>query len=653
MNINFHTLTLQCRESQEIIELSPQISFFHGQISSGKSSIARLIDFCLGSDPLKIRTPAISQELVSVELIAHIGDYEVLFEREAQKSNLVQVTWRDVDGKSASVLAPIHISPGTGPIWDKDIFNLSDLMFYLLGITPIKVKRSKRDPDSPLVRLSFRDIMWYCYLDQDHLDSSFFRLEDPGRLSKSRNVMQFTVGFYTEKLNDLQIEVEEIRNQRIEKLENAKNLRGFLQQFDYDSESKIKNEIDSVRMKLYNAKTEKRRLQKGYIDDTHFADKLRKQLRALSGHLASEERALADLKERIVEQKALKAELLSAKFKLAKVKSASTVLSGVSFEFCPSCGMKLDTVGQHDEDACPLCGRHPLTPQEYIMPQGEIVRRDLNSRIDELDDSIQRHEEALMKQERIVSERRKEKTLLDERLKEELEHYDSVFLSHSREVERSIGTLQERLRGLEKILKMPEAIAKLEKEVDILVGEENRLRREIEAERAELTSADQYIQEIEDTFLQSLIRVGVPGVGSDDQVKLNRRTWIPSILPDGKEALRWDFYSAGSGGKKTLLNVCYALAVHRIAAEYGLPLPTFLIIDTPMKNIGEDVNRDIFVAFYNYLYDLATGPLSNTQFVIIDKEYVSPDYQKIDILERYMTTDDPKYPPLISYYRGP
>ncbi|GAI65601.1 unnamed protein product, partial [marine sediment metagenome] len=64
--------------------------------------------------------------------------------------------------------------------------------------------------------------------------------------------------------------------------------------------------------------------------------------------------------------------------------------------------------------------------------------------------------------------------------------------------------------------------------------------------------------------------------------------------------LRWNFYNAGSGGKKTLFNVCYSIAIHLVAANNNLPLPSFLIIDTPMKNIGEDVNKNIFENFYNH-----------------------------------------------------
>lgn len=86
-----------------------------------------------------------------------------------------------------------------------------DLIFYFLDIIPLKVRKSKVEDNSPLVRLSFRDILWYCYLQQDLLDSSFYRLEDSYRKLKSRDVMRFVVGYYKERLNQLESELEETK----------------------------------------------------------------------------------------------------------------------------------------------------------------------------------------------------------------------------------------------------------------------------------------------------------------------------------------------------------------------------------------------------------------------------------------------------------
>ena len=47
------------------------------------------------------------------------------------------------------------------------------------------------------------------------------------------------------------------------------------------------------------------------------------------------------------------------------------------------------------------------------------------------------------------------------------------------------------------------------------------------------------------------------------------------------------------------------------------------------------------------------GPLANTQFIIIDKEFIAPvKDQKVKLIERYMTPTDDEHPPLIPYYRG-
>ena len=651
MNIKFQTLTLQCKKSREIIEFSPQISFFHGKISSGKSSIARLVDFCLGGE--LEHTPAIQTELVSVELSATIGNNEVLFERETS-SNKIQVSWKSKEGEIGSVLAPIqNPTKPQVPIWGDSVFNISDMIFYLFNITPLKVRRSKKQSDSPLVRLSFKDVRWYCYLDQDNLDSSFYRLDDTFKKLKSRDVMRFMVGYYTEQLNNLEIQLEDLRDDHKSKLGAINQVTEFLKEFNYDSEAQINEVIERYKAELEDAKSQLSSIQNTHRRETHFVDDLRQQLRELNETLGKEEEALFDLKSQLNVEKSLRAEILSTKFKLAKATEASLVLSGVRFECCPNCGS--DITPQHtNHEQCPLCKHTSSETDQPSTDQSEMIRKDLTSRLNDITESIERHSWALKIQERRVQAQRKDKSSLDVRLIEELDVYDSSYLSHARETERRVAMLEERIRGIDKISSMANAINKLHEEADKIHLAIERIKREIEDETKNLTTARDYITDIEKTYLEILNRVGVPGVTEEDKVHINLKTWLPSIQAGGDQALTYSFYNAGSGGKKTLLNVCYALSVHKVAAENSLPLPTYLVIDTPMKNIGEDVNRDLFVSFYQLLYELSKGPLRNTQFIIIDKEYISPDEpEEFDIIERFMTPDDLDNPPLISYYQGP
>jgi hypothetical protein len=110
-------------------------------------------------------------------------------------------------------------------------------------------------------------------------------------------------------------------------------------------------------------------------------------------------------------------------------------------------------------------------------------------------------------------------------------------------------------------------------------------------------------------------------------VVINRRTLIPEIWTSGDELRKWTFFDAGSGGKKTLLKISFALALHKTAAERNLPVPRLLIIDSPMKNITPDVNPTIFRSFYLYLYSLLAGLLSDWQCFVIDREGCSRTFQ--------------------------
>lgn len=149
-----------------------------------------------------------------------------------------------------------------------------------------------------------------------------------------------------------------------------------------------------------------------------------------------------------------------------------------------------------------------------------------------------------------------------------------------------------------------------------------------------------------------MYRVGSLAVDRGDIVEIDRKKWIPRIhKEDGSTS--WTYFEAGSGGKKTLMKVSYACMLHYVANMYGLQLPTFLIIDSPMKNISKEVDSEAYSKFYQLFYETISRHMPNRQFIVIDNDFVPPKDEKIDILPRYMTRKDPNHPPLISYYSGP
>ena len=200
------------------------------------------------------------------------------------------------------------------------------------------------------------------------------------------------------------------------------------------------------------------------------------------------------------------------------------------------------------------------------------------------------------------------------------------------------------MRSLERLAQMPSAISAFEKEAAALQADIDRVKAELAAEQRRLVEADNNIAAVAEAFKQVMLAVGFPGVYSQDKVHLDPRNWLPFVVHGDQE---WSFADAGSGGKKTLFNVCYALAVHRVALERGLPLPTLLMIDSPTKNITRDEDPELVNALYGRIYDLARDFMGNLQLVLVDSHLVEPDELLFTFNQRRMP------PPLISYYAGP
>ena len=646
MRFKLNSLSLQFRRSTELIDLTALITFFHGKISSGKSTILHLIDACLGG---KLpRNPAIISEFISARLDAEVGAYSVIFERLAN-SNQVQVTWIDGDNNGASILAPIDTSEA--PIWKENVFGLSDLIFELAGVGPMKVRRNKSDPDAPLIPLSFRDVMWYCYLDQDELDSTFFHLElDDVRMPKSRDVMRFVLGYYTERLNKLDQalanEVEEARTKR----KSADRLRRFLAELGYQSALEIAGVIESTQIQIAEAERELRQIRESHETATHFTDDLKRQLRDLSGEIDQLESARASLDDFIRRERSLRAEILSSKFRLKRMGTATSILGQVDFSNCPRCGTPVSSLS-HKPDQCVLCGAPDAADTRMPPTPGSPDQADLDARLVEIEQSILLRSKELTNQERAIRQAVGQKAILDDRLNMELRTYDSAFLSQARALERHLATLQQELVTLNRDARIPDALRQMEVEADEHTIKASELRRSIQEEREKLSAQSGLIETLEGYFYEALHEAGFPSLVGGDSVFINRRTWLAYIRPGGNEALQYDFQGAGSGGKKTLFNVCYAVALHRLTEQFSLPLPTFLMIDSPMKNIGNDVNKDIFLSLYRYIYSLSENSLSETQLIIADTDIATPP-AGASFSARLMIAGDPSHPPLIPYYSG-
>ena len=419
-----------------------------------------------------------------------------------------------------------------------------------------------------------------------------------------------------------------------------------MERFELGSELEIASQIEATEAELHKAEQRKEVLESTRQTSLHPTDALRQRLRELSRTVSDLQEAVSATGNVLAEQEALRAELITAKIKADRFEQAGRVLEGVDYERCPQCGSDVSERPASVE-ACRLCrgaSNHGHTRPSIEL---EAIRREMNDRIDQIGDSIARRTLALQRTKRQLQRVLAKKSELDQQLQHELARYDSAFIESVRFVDCEIATLEERRRTLVRLSEMPRAIGELEERAGALQGRIDRLRTSAEEERQRLRSADENARAIAERFKAIMLAVGFPGVSRDDTVELDPRNWKPSVVHGGQE---WGFWDTGSGGKKTLFNVCYALALHEVACERDMPVPTVLIIDSPTKNISDDENPELVRSLYREIYRVAAD--RGTQFMLIDSELVEPA-PGVDGFSHRRLAGEREAPSLISYYVGP
>ncbi|MBT8167592.1 AAA family ATPase [Falsiruegeria litorea] len=645
MKIKFNKLHLLCKQSDEEVPFGEHVSFFHGEMGAGKSTIAEMINFCLGGKLVK--TPAVSSEVLSVKLLLTVGHTEILLERDLRSTTSVVASWKNEDELGRLELP---FEAGTEPLYGEDVYNFSDFIFRAMSVPVLKVRTKKDDPDSKLHRVSFRDFWKFCYLDQKHLDSSFFVLEQAIRAEKSKDVLKYVLGLHSDRLNTLQGELGEARQRQRTLREAAEQIHEFLSRFGFSSEAEIDLQLDIVNSTAEPLELERERQLHSPSGKGTVSDFDRKEFERLDKDHQTKSDAVDDILGKLSEQNSLIAEFMSMKFKAARSSLATEILQTSDFNACPSCGT--DVSKKTTPDCCKLCKSPLADAPGGFNQQRAVIEQDLDDRIKDLKQSVRRLSRSLDTQKRALEQITQSRQEVQHRIDASRREIESEYIKAARRIESKLGELNERRRFLSRVRKMPAEIEKRRSQADKLSETISKLNRDIADEEARFKSGRINVRTLEANFKKVLMAIHFPGLGASDTISINLRTWLPYIFPDGDSERKWTFDDAGSGGKMVLFKMCFCLAFHLTAAEKKLPIPQVIVIDSPMKNITPDINPDVFEHFYKELYRLLSNELSDWQCVVVDQTFCPFEGFETGVTERKLTKSDPDHPPLIGYYTG-
>ncbi len=649
MKFQLRSLTLGLKR-EDIEILFADVNYFWGQMGAGKTSIARLIDYCLGGN-IEL-SPALQSEFVSATLILSLENGDLRIER-GRDTEMVIAKWGEgKDAYQASIPARQpngEVVPGTS------IEVLSDLIFWMSGIVAPRVRRSKTKQDSGVQRLSMRNLLWYCYLDQDEIDSSFFHLDASAGIYQrlaSLDVVRYVIGYHDENVAEIEAQLETLRGERLATSASIDSLARVLKDTGVESEIQIQARVKELSASADLIRDEIESARQAAVPErstTHAVDQLRAQAIVLGQRIATNHDAMQELLQAKDRDTRHLNEIETLSLKFMRSKSARAVLSGVAFHTCPKCTQVLP---DRPDLCCDVCGQSDV---DLTGTNDEaLIRRDIKSRGDELRDIISRHDGALTKLQKDNDLFEQQKRRIERERNEAAAQFDTAYLSTMLVKERERAALLQEAENMASMSRFPQMLEAQRDKLASILANETRLRGVLRQARQNAEKDSSNLDTLRSLFLDCLVRAGVPGISEKDEVEISPQTFLPEIVSPGvADSTIASFATLSSGGKKTLFKCCFALALHRLAVQVGAPLPEFLMIDSPMKNISERENREQFKSFYKLVYNLKVGELKDTQFILIDKEYMAPTRESgLRVRSRHMKPGDGENPPLIPYYHG-
>jgi uncharacterized Zn finger protein (UPF0148 family) len=307
-------------------------------------------------------------------------------------------------------------------------------------------------------------------------------------MEKSKDVLRYVLGFHSDRLNELQNELSEVRQSQRTMREAAKQFNEFLKRYGFDSKDQIELEIDQLNEEEEKLEAEIESQGTVGLPPATVAEEDQLLVNRLTEAISSKAAAVSEISERLNEQESLIAEFIAMKFKLVRSSTASELLKGAEFQACPVCGTELGskTDGVH----CVLCKSNLDQAPVGFVGNSAVMERDLSDRIDDLKRSVQRLKRSLEKQRSGLEELTRTRADAQTRVDFARQRIESEYIRRARKLEGRRGAIRERRGLLMRIKGMPDEVEAKLREADSLSTKIAELEREIQTEQVALRMAE-------------------------------------------------------------------------------------------------------------------------------------------------------------------
>jgi energy-coupling factor transporter ATP-binding protein EcfA2 len=559
-------LVLKGRNKDYTVEFKKGLNVIYGDSDTGKSSILNIINYLLGYKKIKLYSELESNGLYAL-LEVYLNDKLYTIKRDIFKpSETVEIYPAKVE--DIDKIFPMEFSPDYSKSGPSGFF--SDFLMDSLGIPRIKVKQAPSKADSDMIRLSFRDIFKFCYMNQDDVGSEY--LLDSNNWSvfvKNKETFRFIHNLLDTQISELEQEITEKEKRRTELQKKGETISSFLREVRLDTLEKLEREVESLDNILFQLGVETEKINKLMRSENQYFDDLRSTIVVLEENLRICQRELIEDKLSLEQNRQLAKEYQSDIEKLQAI---------------------IEVINKLPEDAvtnfnvlCPLC--HATTDMghltdDFIINEESLLKNELKS-------LSKRHKglESLMTEQRnkiSLNEMRLTNLNVDankarELLDTESQTYITPYIQQRDSFISKKASVLEEKKKLTYLIKVRKQQEEIYNNINIVSSQLDGLREQL----TELRKTTPTSQQIRDNLANSLADfVRNVGVRNSNGISLSEKNFLPVVR--NKE-----YSELTSGGLRTIASVGYFLSHLVNGLLNSSNLPSFVMIDTISKYLGK------------------------------------------------------------------
>jgi|TARA_B110000037_G_scaffold8373_1_gene8986 hypothetical protein len=615
------------------IPFNSGFNLIYGDSDTGKSSILNLINYCLGASFVDLYDEIeLAGDYCLLEVLLSGEKYTIkrdIFNPKAE-IEVYRCSYDETDG-----VFPKYYSPNYSKISEDGYF--SEFLLSSMNIPVTKLKQSPTKDDSKSVRLSFRDIFRFNYLDQDKVGSKKLLGENYFYLTKLKETFKLMYNALDIQILQLEESISELVKEQNDLNKKNNSVSGFLKETEIDSLKVLEERIEEKEREFISLKSTLKEIDKSILSDSSELDNLRKEISDL-------EKLLLDYSnDRSVKQQGIKQNIALRNEYANDIRKIIGTIEVLK---------KFPKIEDKDT-SCPVCEQNiklSVLKEQFANTDSETIKSELNG--------LRRRQKELVK---IHTKLREDISNYDLEIEREAENLNEMrlqfdnqtkeivtpFISQRDNITSKLGSIKSDIKNLQHFYKIRNQQTIIDAEIITLENRVTAFKDDLKVLKDSAPSLDRVFRKLGTNLEYFLKFVGMKNVNN---ISISAKNYLPIIR-------NRDYEKITSGGVRTLSSVGFYISMLEYAISNSVNYPSLLMIDTIAKYIGKTKETDLpntsidedlkegmkdgtkYENIYNYLINLSLKSSDSFQIIVVDNDVPKTlEYKLKPFIAKHYTT---------------